>query len=168
MNKFDQIEIVSKEFNSVYQIVNDIDCEKIRVSEGIIANKHDTQYIVRYKVEPEIIVLLHVKTPKDCVSSGVSQYNESSSWKMGFSVGEKEAWVQQYVAVWEKIEELLTQKLTGKPLNNGKYVNAKLITWDGEIRTCFRGISPEPEEFGSCYAIGVLKIASVYRRGSNY
>ena len=87
---------------------------------------------------------------------------------MGFSVGKKEAWVKQYVTVWEKFAELLKQKLTGEPLNIGKYVNAKLITWDGEIRTGFRGTSPEPEDFGSCYTIGVLKIASVYRRGSNY
>ena len=42
MYKFGQIEILSKDFNSVYQIVNDVDCKKIRVSEGVVANKHDT------------------------------------------------------------------------------------------------------------------------------
>ena len=47
-------------------------------------------------------------------------------------------------------------------------MNLKLITWDGEIRTDFRGTSLEPEDIGSCYATGVLKIRSVYRHGSNY
>ena len=42
MYKFGQIEIASKEFNSVYQIQKDVDLEKIRVSEGFVANKHDT------------------------------------------------------------------------------------------------------------------------------
>ena len=43
MYKFGQIEISSKDFNSVkQQIVNDVDCKKIRVSEGVVANKHDT------------------------------------------------------------------------------------------------------------------------------
>ena len=44
MYKFGQIEIASKEFNSVYQIQKDIDLEKIRVCEGVVANKHDTRY----------------------------------------------------------------------------------------------------------------------------
>ena len=77
MYKLGQIEITSKEFNSVYQITNDVDCEKIRVSEGIMVNKHDTRYTIGYEVEPGKVVPLYVKTPKDCSSSGVTQYNES-------------------------------------------------------------------------------------------
>ena len=42
------------------------------------------------------------------------------------------------------------------------------MTWDGEIRTDFRGTSPKPEDIGSCCATGVLKIGGVYRQGSNY
>ena len=88
---------------------------------------------------------------------------------MGFKVSEDEAWVKDYEAIWITIEECLLKKsLQGKPLSSGKYVNPKLITWDGEIRTGFRGTSPEPEVIGSCYATGVLKIGSVYRQGSNY
>ena len=39
---------------------------------------------------------------------------------------------------------------------------------DDVIRTGFPGTSPEPEDIGSCYATGVLKIGSVYRQGSIY
>ena len=73
MYKFGQIEIASKEFNSVYQIAKDVDVEKIRMSEGVVANKHDTQYTIGYEVETGKIVPLCIKTPKDCLSSGVSQ-----------------------------------------------------------------------------------------------
>ena len=112
---------------------------------------------------------LYIKTPKDCTSSGVSRYNETSAWKMGFNVSEDEAWVGQYQDIWDKVEELMFQKLDGTLLNNGKYINPKLITWDGEIRTKFRGNSwGKPEDIGPCYATGVLKIVSVYRQGSNY
>ena len=86
MYKFGQIEIVSKEFNSVYQITNDVDCEKIRISEGVVANKHDSRYTIGYEVEPGKVVPLYIKTPKECISSGVTQYNESSPWKMGFNL----------------------------------------------------------------------------------
>ena len=169
MYKFGQIEIASKEFNSVYQIQKDVDLGKIRVSGGVVANKHDTRYTVGYEVESGKIIPLCIKTPRDCVSSGVGRYNEASPWKMGFNVSRDEAWMQHYRAIWVRVEELLNQtsgqqscKLTGEPLSSGEYVNAKLITWDGEIRTGFRGTSREPED------IGILKIGSMYRQGSNY
>ena len=68
MYKFGQIEIASKKFNSVYQITNDVDCEKIRISEGVVANKHDTRYTIGYEVESGKVVPLYIKTPKDCIS----------------------------------------------------------------------------------------------------
>ena len=67
-----------------------------------------------------------------------------------------------------RLKSCLGEGLTGESLSSGKYVNPKLITWDGEIRTGFRGTSSEPEDIGSCYATGVLKIGSLYRQGSNY
>ena len=41
MYKFGQIEIASKKFNSVYEVQKDVELEKIRVSDGVVANKHD-------------------------------------------------------------------------------------------------------------------------------
>ena len=88
----------------------------------------------------------------------------------GFNVSKDEAWILQYEGIWNKVEELLRQKLKGTPVNNGKYINPKLITWDGEIRTRFKGNSwGKPENIGSCYATGILRsVGSVYRQGSNY
>ena len=167
MYKFGQIEIAKKEFNSVYQVTETVDLDKIRVSEFVAANKSDRRYIIGYEVEPGNIVPLYIKTPKDCISGGVSRYNANSSWKMGFNVSEDEAWMKRYRDVWERIEEHLFEKLAGNPLN--KYINPKLITWDGEIRTKFRGnVWGKPEDIGPCYATGVLKIGSVYCQGSNY
>ena len=65
MYKFGQIEIARNDFNSVYHIANDGDYEKIRVSEGVVANKHDTRCTIGYEVEPGKIVSLCIKTPKD-------------------------------------------------------------------------------------------------------
>ena len=87
----------SKKYNKCISLVksklraNDADCEKIRVSEGVVANKHDTRYTIGYEVEPGKIVPLCIKTPKDCLSSEVTRYSESSPWKMGFNVGGDEA-----------------------------------------------------------------------------
>ena len=166
MYKFGQIEIESKKFNSEYQVQKAIDLEKIRISKGVVANRCDTRYIIGYETEPGVIVPLHIKTPKACFSSGVSRYNESSPWKMSFNLREDEAWMQQYAAIWETIEELLGQKLMGDPLCDF-WLNAKLITWNGQNRTGFQGTCPNPEDIGFCNATGILKISSVYRQGSN-
>ena len=180
MYKFGQIEIESKEFNSIYEVQKDVDLERIRVSEGVVANKSDERYTVGYEVESGEIIPLYVRTPKDCLSSGVSRFNESSPWKMGFNVSEDEAWVEQYEGIWWRVCEVLHApgcggfelggSLTGEPLSNGKYVNAKLIAWDGEIRTRFREgmYTRYIDEIPACHATGVLKIGSVYRQGSNY
>ena len=170
MFKFGEIEIESKKFNSEYQVQKDLELEKIRISEGVVANRYDTRFIIGYEVEPGVIVPLHIKTPKSCFSSGVSRYNESSSWKMGFDVGGDEAWICQFDAIWRKVEELLSCKLGGAPLNNEKYINPKLIFWNGENRTRFREgkYTRYIEEIPACHATGVLKIGSVYRQGLNY
>lgn len=53
-------------------------------------------------------------------------------------------------------------------MSNNKYVNPKLIIWNDEIRTRFTGNYPGfIEEIGTCHATGVLKLGSVYRKGSN-
>ena len=169
MYKFGRIEISSKKFNSVYQVQNDVDCEKIRISEGIVANKNDTRYTIGYEVDAGVIVPLCIKMPRGCLSSGVTRFSEASPWKMGFNVSEDEAWMRDYEAIWKKVEELLGEGLRGEPLSNGKYVNPKLITFDGEINTRFRGDHPGSiESIGACHATGILKIGSVYRQGSNY
>ena len=166
MYKFGEISILSKDFNSEYQVQKSIDLAKIRISKGVVANRCDTRYIIGYEVEPGVIVPLHIKTPKDCFSSGVSRYNESSPWKMSFNLREDEAWMHQYAVIWGTIEELLGQKLMGNPLCDF-WLNAKLITWDSQIRTGFQGTCPNPEDIGFCNATGILKIGSVYRQGSN-
>ena len=170
MYKFGQIEIESKKFNSIYEVQKDVDLEKIRVSKGVVANKHDVRYILGYEIEPGVVVPLCIKTPKDCLSSGISRYNEASSWKMGFNVSEDETWIQQYDSIWRKVEELLSCKLGGTPLNNDKYINPKLIFWNGENRTRFREgkYTRYIEEIPACHATGILKVGSVYRQGSNY
>ena len=86
---------------------------------------------------------------------------------MGFDVSENPAWVDQYEGIWDRIEELLKQKLSGTPLNNEKYINPKLITWNGNIKTRFNGCFCVPFD-KYCEVSGILKISSVYQQGLNY
>ena len=158
--QFDGISIASKDFHSKYQVTDifSIDLGKIVITKGISANKHDMRYIIGYKVEPGKIIPLFIKTPKNCWSSGVSRYNENSPWKMGFNVSEDSTWIDQYKIIWDRIEELLFQKLNGSPLSNNKYINPKLITWNGDIKT----------RFNRCYCVPFDQYCEVTRNFKNW
>ena len=164
MFKFGQIEIAAKEFHAQYEVARVVDPSKIAVSEGVLCNKSDVRFTIGYEMEPGKIVPLYIKTPKDCSSTGVTRYNESSPWKMGFNVSSNSGWRGVYEHIWSRVEELVGRKLSGAPLNNGKYVNPKLISWEDTIKTRFNGVVP----YGKyCDASGVLKIGSVYKQGDN-
>ena len=107
MLKFGQVSVASKDFYSTYQVPDSIDLGKITVSEGVVANKNDMRYTIGYEVEPGKVVPLYVKTPRDCSSSGVSRYNESFPWKMGFNVSKDLSWIERYEAIWWRICEFL-------------------------------------------------------------
>ena len=74
MLKFGQFQIAGKDFHNVYEVTETVDVNKICLSEGVVANKADTRYTIGYEVEPWKIIPLFIKTPKNCWSSGVSQY----------------------------------------------------------------------------------------------
>ena len=166
MYKFGQIKIASNQFYNVYQIASDVNLEKIRVSEGVVAIKHDIKYVIGYEIEPGNIIPLYIKTPKNCICLGVTL-----SLKMRFNVSKDADWVTQYINIWEKVEELISQKLTGKPLINDIYINSKLIiARNGNIKTQLSGNSwyNFNNNIKTCYATGVLKIGNIYRHGINY
>ena len=168
--KFGQIKISKKEFNGVYEVITDIELDKIRISEGNLANQHDTRYTIGYETEPGKVIPLYIKTPKKCHSSGCQQYDKNSAWKMGFDVSEDERWIIKFKAICDEIESLILQKLSSAPLNREKYINPKLITWEDNCYTRFNGelINPEDLKGLYCKATGVLKLASVYRQKSDY
>ena len=51
--QFGDISIATKDFHSKYQVTDlfSIDLEKIVISEGISANKHDMRYTIGYAIE---------------------------------------------------------------------------------------------------------------------
>ena len=111
MFKFDKIEISDEEFNN-YQVQEDVDLEKIRISKGLPPDGYGhVRYIIGYQTEPGKIVPLYIKTPKDCLSSGVCQSREGSQLRMGFNVGSDGEWVEQYEKIFGTVGKLLDRKL---------------------------------------------------------
>ena len=124
----------------------------------------NVRYIVRYKTDDGRVIPLYIKSPANCYSNGVSQYNKISAWKMGLDISDDQKWMERYMALWKEIERL--DVALESAVKNNAYINPKLITWDGTFRSSFHSADMR---FGSSVrANTVLKIRNVYRQGGKY
>ena len=164
--KFGQISIQAKDFNLNKQFTDiyNIDFDNIVVSDPVPCNDRDHKYIIGYKSKNGITQLL-IKTPKNVYSSGITQYSEGSKFVMGFNLEAHAEWRDQYIKIWDTIEEQLFQTLTKAPLKN-EWLNAKLKQYDGYIKTDFSG--KDPPHHRSCDVRAVLNVASVYNKGCSH
>ena len=77
MFKYGQKEVTSKDFYGRRQITDifTIGVNKLVVSDKVpVNNGKDCRYIVGYQID-EALIPLFIKTPKNCFSYGVSQYD---------------------------------------------------------------------------------------------
>ena len=105
MFKFGQKEVTSKDFYGQRQITDifKMDVNKLVVSEKVPCNNgKDCRYIVGYQVD-EVLIPLFIKTPKNCFSYGVSQYDRNSAYTMSFNVSKEKEWISQYRKVWNEV-----------------------------------------------------------------
>ena len=73
-----------------------IDINKLVVSDKVpCSNGKDCRYVVGYPVDGALIPLF-IKTPKNIISYGLSQYDKNSAYTMSFNVSEEKGWVSQY------------------------------------------------------------------------
>ena len=131
MLKFGQKEGTTKDFYGQRQInyIFTIDVNNVAISDKVSCNNgEDCHYIVGYQVD-EALVPLFIKTPKNIVSYGMSQYNKNSAYTMSFNVSEEKEWVSQYKKIWNEVESQLFEKMVTEPIKReGRYVNGKLKT----------------------------------------
>ena len=127
--KFNGLDINVKKFNSVYELTDiyNMDFDRLVVSAAVTCNKSDVRYIVGYKTEEGRVIPLYVKSPENCYSNGVNQYNENSAWKMDLDISDDEKWMERYMTLRKEIEARLDVCLESVVKNNA-YINPKPIT----------------------------------------
>ena len=169
MFKFGQKEVTAKEFYKQRQITDifTIDVNKVAVSDKVSCNNgKDCRYIAGYQIDGALTPLF-IKTPKNVLSYGASQYDKNSACTMSFNVSEAKEWVSQYKKIWNEVESQLFEKLATGPIKGeGKYVHGKLKMWKEHIKSNFHGQDVLYDLY--CRATAVLKIDSVYKQGENY
>ena len=166
MTFFKDSKITAKDFKKLYKNIEKIDVTKIRLSEEVKSSK-STRRVIGYEKNPGEVVPLYIRTPKDCYSPGISQYDENSPYKMGLRIDDDD-WIRTYEAIWERIGSLLKGgSLEGQPLVNG-YINPKLIAREGRNKTRFNG-NMEDIPKGVCKVTAAsINIASVFKQGSKH
>ena len=130
MFKFGQKEVTSKDFYGQRKITDifTMDVNKLVVSDKVPCNNgKDCRYIVGYQVD-EVLIPLFIKTPKNCFSYGVSQYDRNSAYTMTFNVSEEKEWMSQYKKIWNEVGSQLFEKLATEPIK-GNNVPGKLKIW---------------------------------------
>ena len=164
---FNGLDINVKKFNSVYELtdIHTMDFDRLVVGAAITYNKSDVRSIVGYKTEEGTVIPLYVKSPENCYSNDVNQYNENSAWKMDLDISDAEKWMERYMTLWKEIEARLDAVLE-RVVKNDVYINPKLTKWEGTFRTNFYGADIPFSR--SVRANTVLKIGNVYRQGGKY
>ena len=80
-----------------------------------VNNGKDCRYNVGYQVD-EALIPLFIKTPKNCFSYGVSQYDRNSAYTVTFYISKEKEWMSQYKKIWNEVGSQLFQKLATEPI----------------------------------------------------
>ena len=104
--KFDQKVNASEDFHKQRQVTDifSIDVNKVVLSDVVSCNNgKERPYIVDYQVERRTMIPLFIKTPKNILSYGVSQYDRNLAHTVSFIVSEVLVWVLHYRNIYNKI-----------------------------------------------------------------
>ena len=142
-----------------------MDVKKLVVPDKVSCNNgKNCRYMEGYQVN-EALIPLFIKTSKNVVSHGVSQYDKNSVYTMPFNVSEEKEWTSQYKKNWNEVESQIFEKLATETIKD-KYDRGKLKTWKESIKINFHGQDVPYDMF--CNETAVLKIDSVCKQGKNY
>ena len=158
--KFNNIKLNKKEFHKSKEPIDllSVDLDQIVVSYKFKHNDEGFKYFIGY-LKGEIVKPLCIILPQ---MSGYIKYFENGSKKMSFLIKDDEVW-DKYDKIWDAIKDKLGIKFHSKPVYEYKYLKAKLINFNGVIKTNFLG-NDIPKEDMHYTSIVCITIDSVLTR----
>ena len=157
--KFNNIKLNKKEFYKSKELIDllSVDVDQIVVSNKFKYNNGGFNYFIGYQ-EGETVKPL-------CILPQVSEYIkhfENGGKSMSFLIKDSELW-EEYDRIWDVIKDKLGIKFHSKPVYEYKYLKAKLINFNGVIKTNFLG-NDIPKEDMHYTSIVCITIDSVLTR----
>ena len=91
--------------------------------------------------------------------------------KMSFFTDNNE-FLEGYMAIWEKISNLVNKKFDSDPIYNNKYINTKIRSYNNDIKTNFRNIDNKnnklPEQNKPYKSVSLISLDSIIRINKKY
>ena len=158
--KFNNIKLNKKEFHKSKEPIDllSVDIDQIFVSNKFKHNNEGFKYFIGYQ-EGGIVKPLCIILPQ---MSGYIKYFENGGKNMSFLIKDDEVW-DKYDKIWDVIKDKLGIKFHSKPVYEYKYLKAKLINFNGVIKTNFLG-NDIPKEDMHYTSIVCITIDSVLTR----
>ena len=158
--KFNNIKLNKKEFYKSKELIDllSVDVDQIVVSNKFKHNNEGFKYFIGYQ-EGGIVKPLCIILPQ---MSGYIKYFENGGKNMSFLIKDDEVW-DKYNKIWDVIKDKLGIKFHSKPVYEYKYLKAKLINFNGVIKTNFLG-NDIPKEDMHYTSIVCITIDSVLTR----
>ena len=75
--------------------------------------------------------------------------------------------LKKYNEIWGKVKNSIKKEFNSEPVNNEKYLKAKIKSYNGKITTNFHN-NKIPREGSQFICLSVILIDSVFRTGKNY
>ena len=161
--KFNNIKLNKKEFHKSKEPIDSmsVNVDQIVVSDKFKHNNEGFKYFIGYQ-EGEIVKPLCIILPQ---MSGYIKYFENGSKNMSFLIKDDEVWdkYKNSIQIWDVIKDKLGIKFHSKPVYEYKYLKAKLINFNGVIKTNFWG-NDIPKENLHYASIVCITIDSVLTR----
>ena len=73
----------------------------------------------------------------------------------------------KYNDIWENLKSIMKKEFDSEPVNNEKYLTAKIKSYNGKINTNFHN-NKIPKEGFQCFCLSNILIDSVFTAGKHY
>ena len=135
-SKFNNIKVNKKEFHKSKQAIDLdlVDAGKIVVSERFKHSEEGCKYFIICQ-QDEIVKPLCIVLPQ---MNSYIKYFYNGGKNMSFLIKNDEVW-QKYEDIWDVIKNKLNIKFHSQPIDENKYLKAKVRGFNGNIKTNFLG-----------------------------
>ena len=155
--KFNNIKVNKKEFHKSKQVIelDLVDTGKIVISDRFRHNEEGFKYFIGYQ-EDEIVKLLCIILPQ---MNGYIKYFDDGGKNIYFLIKNSEVW-EKYEEIWDVSKNKLNIKFNSEPIQENKYLKAKVREYNGCIKTNFLGNNGLPKEYTHYTCIACITIDS--------
>ena len=159
--KFGDVVVNKKEFHASKQAIglSLVDADKIVLSDKFKCSDNGSKYFIGYLGDNNVIKPLCIILPQ---MSGCIRYFVDGGKNMS-SKTEDESVYQKYNEIWDKVKKALNTRSHNQPVYDGKYIKAKVRTFDGVISILFSD-NKIPKEGNHYICIAAICVDSVLKK----